>query len=112
VTGEQSTAVRVLVAPDAFKGTFSAVEVAEAIGCGIEHLARRGPLPGRGRGEGTLEVLLAALGGERVAALAHDPLGRRARHVLLGLQSVVEASTREDLTAAAETLAQRLAREG
>jgi len=66
----------VLVAPDSFKGTFSAVEVAEAIARGLEHggvSADRCPVADGG--EGTLEVLLAALGGEIVRVPVQGPLG-------------------------------------
>ena len=66
-----------LVAPDSFKGTFAATEVAEAIARGLERAgARADRCPLADGGEGTMEVLLDALGGERVAAAAHDPLGR------------------------------------
>lgn len=66
-----------LVAPDAFKGTLSAPEVADAIAAGL--LAGGWPVdrcPVADGGEGTLEVLLEALGGEALAASVHDPLGR------------------------------------
>ena len=55
-----------LVAPDAFKGTLRASEVAAAIGRGLERAGCRpaGPLPVADGGEGTMEVLLLALGGE------------------------------------------------
>ena len=67
----------ILVAPDAFKGTFSAGEVAGAIGRGLEQ--RGWPVelcPLADGGEGTLEVLVEALDGERVTAQSRDPLGR------------------------------------
>jgi glycerate kinase len=67
----------VLVAPDSFKGTFTATEVAAAIGQGVADAGGEADLcPVADGGEGTLEVLLSALGGERVAADAHDPLRR------------------------------------
>ncbi|HKO37940.1 MAG TPA: glycerate kinase [Solirubrobacterales bacterium] len=68
---------RFLVAPDSFKGTFDAFEVAAAIAGGIEAgggTADRCPVADGG--EGTMAVLLAALGGERHRAEVHDPLGR------------------------------------
>ena len=67
----------VFVAPDAFKGTFSAAQVAAAIGRGLE--AGGVPVdlcPVADGGEGTLAVLVGALGGETRGTLAHDPLGR------------------------------------
>jgi glycerate kinase len=69
---------RVLVAPDSFKGTFRASEVAAAIGRGLEAAGLAPPdlCPVADGGEGTLEVLLTALGGETAAARVSDPLGR------------------------------------
>jgi glycerate 2-kinase len=68
---------RILVAPDSFKGTFSAVEVADAIGRGIERAGLDvDRCPVADGGEGTVEVVLASLGGRLVDAPAHDPLGR------------------------------------
>jgi len=69
----------VLVAPDSFKGTFSAVKVADAISRGLERgdvAAVRCPVADGG--EGTLEVLIVALGGEIVRVPVRDPLGRLA----------------------------------
>src|SRR5215210_5637143 len=68
----------ILVAPDSFKGTFRASEVAAAIGRGIERAGLMPPdlCPVADGGEGTLEVLLTALGGETAGTTAGDPLGR------------------------------------
>jgi glycerate kinase len=68
----------VLVAPDSFKGTFRASQVAAAIGRGLERAGLMPPdlCPVADGGEGTLDALLPGLGGEVVAADAHDPLGR------------------------------------
>jgi glycerate kinase len=66
-----------LVAPDSFKGTFRASEVAAAIGRGLEAAGRPVDLcPLADGGDGTLEVLLEPLGGEPVGATVEDPLGR------------------------------------
>jgi glycerate kinase len=78
---------RFLIAPDAFKGTFSAAEVAAAIARGIRAAggaAEESPVADGG--EGTIDVLLEALGGEERSALCHDPLGRpiEARWAWLG----------------------------
>jgi glycerate kinase len=87
----------ILVAPDSFKGTFRATEVAAAMERGLEAAGWRvDRCPIADGGEGTLEVLLTALGGETAAADAHDPLGRplRAGIALLedGGTAVVEAA--------------------
>jgi glycerate kinase len=68
----------VLVSPDAFKGTLRAAQVAASIGRGLERAGLVPPdlCPVADGGEGTLEVLLAALGGETAGAEATDPLGR------------------------------------
>ncbi len=66
----------VLVAPDAFKGTFSAVEVSDAIAEGLEAtglVADRCPIADGG--EGTAAVLHAALGGVRHEVRVRGPLG-------------------------------------
>jgi glycerate kinase len=67
-----------LVAPDSFKGTFRASRVASCIGAGLERAGLVPPdlCPVADGGEGTLEVLLTALGGETAGAPATDPLGR------------------------------------
>jgi len=67
----------VVVAPDSFKGTFSATEVAGALARGLR-AGGQGvvELPVADGGEGTMDALLAALGGERRTAAVADPLGR------------------------------------
>lgn len=65
-----------LVAPDAFKGTFTAVEVADAIAEGLEAegvAADRCPIADGG--EGTAAALRAALGGDEHEVRAQGPLG-------------------------------------
>jgi glycerate kinase len=77
----------VLVAPDKFKGTFRATEVAAAVGRGLERAGLMAPdlCPVADGGEGTQDALVTALGGEVVAADVRDPLGRpvRASYALL-----------------------------
>jgi glycerate kinase len=66
-----------LVAPDSFKGTFSAREVADAIAEGLRDAGRQArELPVADGGEGTMEVLVTALGGEVRTLSVSDPLGR------------------------------------
>jgi glycerate 2-kinase len=68
----------VLVAPDSFKGTFRAAQVAGAIGRGLERAGLMPPdlLPLADGGDGTLDALLVNLGGETASARVQDPLGR------------------------------------
>jgi glycerate kinase len=71
--------VRILVAPDKFKGSLSARAVAENIGIGLRSVlpdAIIERIPVADGGEGTAEVIREASGGEWVACPAHDALGR------------------------------------
>ena len=88
--------MKVLVAPDNFKGSFTAPEVTEAICAGIAERAEVDPCPIADGGDGTASVLLAALGGEWRSAACHDALGRpiEGRFALLGdgARAVVEVA--------------------
>jgi glycerate kinase len=92
-----------LVAPDSFKGTFTAAEVTEAIAAGVEAAGGAADrCPVADGGEGTMEVLLGALGGERRPAPVHDPLRRpiEASWALLGdgRTAIVEMAQASGLT--------------
>jgi glycerate 2-kinase len=66
-----------LVAPDSFKGTFSAREVAAAVARGLRAAGREAEeLPVADGGEGTIDALLSTLDGELREAHVSDPLGR------------------------------------
>jgi glycerate kinase len=70
--------VRVLVAPDKFRGTLTAAEAASAIATGWRRARPADEIdlcPVADGGEGTMSALLAALGGEAVAARVRGPLG-------------------------------------
>ena len=72
--------MRILIAPDKFKGTLDAREVAEAITAGLRDVLRGAKVeiaPMADGGEGTAEVISNALGAEWVKCKAHDPLGRQ-----------------------------------
>lgn len=71
--------MRVLICPDKFAGTLSAVEAAEAIAAGWQAGAPGDEVsvrPLADGGPGFLEVLAAAVGGRFVPAATVDPLGR------------------------------------
>lgn len=76
---------RVLIAPDKFKGTLGAAEVAAALAADLDPTVVEA-CPVADGGEGTAAALVAARGGEWVETEATDPLGRRivARYALLG----------------------------
>lgn len=70
--------VRILIAPDKFKGSLSARDVAENIASGLREVlpdAQIDSLPLADGGEGTAEVISRALGGSWVECKAHNPLG-------------------------------------
>ena len=67
----------VLLAPDSFKGTFRAAEIAAALAVGIVEAGAQVDLcPVADGGEGTLEALLDPLGARLERATVSDPLGR------------------------------------
>jgi glycerate kinase len=68
----------VLVAPDKFKGTFNAAQVAGAIGRGLEKAGLMPPdlCPVADGGDGTLDALLPQLGGELIARTVTGPTGK------------------------------------
>lgn len=71
--------MRVLICPDKFAGTISAVDAAAALAVGWRSVAPRDRLTERplaDGGPGFLEVLAAATGGRRVPVATVDPLGR------------------------------------
>jgi glycerate 2-kinase len=71
--------MKILIAPDKFKGSLSAREVAENIELGLRSVLRDAEIafaPMADGGEGTAEVICNALGGSWVKCKAHDPLGR------------------------------------
>ncbi len=87
--------MKVLIAPDSFKGTASSVLVAEAMKAGVMAAMPRAncvTLPLADGGEGSLKALEAALGGVWVEGEVPDPLGRSrsAKYLRHGRQAFVE----------------------
>lgn len=73
---DRVAAMTVLVAPDSFKGTYSAAEVAEAVGRGVEEAGGRAVRrPVADGGEGTLDVLVEPLGLRLETVEARNPWG-------------------------------------
>ena len=107
--------VRVLVAPDKFKGTLDAREVARAIARGLQ-----GTLPGvevverpmGDGGEGTASVLVEALGGNRDEFEVDGPLGEPVRAPLFRLvdgRTIVEMADASGLRLVPESRRDALA---
>ncbi len=82
--------MRILIAPDKFAGTLTAVEAAEAIATGW---ARRAPLdtldlaPMADGGPGFVDVLHAALGGDLSVVSVSGPLGERVPATILSVDA-------------------------
>ncbi|MGA2012275.1 MAG: glycerate kinase [Solirubrobacteraceae bacterium] len=90
----------VLVAPDSFKGTFTAAQVAEAIAAGLEQAGRPADrCPIADGGEGTMDALASAAGASLRTAQVSDPLGRpvRARFALHGDRAFLETAAASGL---------------
>jgi glycerate 2-kinase len=78
--------MRILIAPDKFKGSLNAREVAENIAKGLRDAlpdARIDVVPMADGGEGTAEAICEARAGSWLKCKAHDPIGREieARYV-------------------------------
>lgn len=81
--------MKILIAPDKFKGSLSAVEACDAIERGIRRFLPRATIdkaPIADGGEGTVQALVAATGGRILTRRVTGPLGKpvRARFGLLG----------------------------
>ncbi|HEU4759549.1 MAG TPA: glycerate kinase [Dehalococcoidia bacterium] len=71
--------LRILVAPQEFKGTLTARQAADAMAQGVRRAlpaARVEALPLADGGPGTVEAIASAAGGRIVTATVQDPLGR------------------------------------
>ena len=81
--------MRVVIAPDKFKGSLSASEAAEAMARGVARVAPGASIdrvPMADGGEGTVAALVAATGGSFREVVVHGPMGESlsARFGLLG----------------------------
>ena len=94
-----SGGVRFLIAPDKFKGSLGAFEVAAQIAHGIRDVSPEAEIeiaPIADGGDGTAEVIFRERNGEWITCDAHDPFGQpiSARYVWLrdGAMAVMEMS--------------------
>lgn len=72
--------MKIVIAPDSFKGSLSAFEVAKSIQKGIlnvDESIETVIVPMADGGEGTVQSLIDASGGEIVELMVHDPLFRK-----------------------------------
>ncbi len=72
--------MKIIIAPDSFKGSLTATQAAESIAAGVRRAlpdAELALIPLADGGEGTVEALVKATGGRVVPAEATDPLGNK-----------------------------------
>lgn len=96
---------KIVVASDSFKGSVSSIEVAECAELAIRKVfpdCEVVKIPVGDGGEGTVETLITAMGGEAVYCVVHDPLMRpvEATYGILGdnRTAVIEMATASGLT--------------
>ena len=88
---------KIVIAPDSFKGCLSAQEVASTLASALSRLQPDWEVvthPLADGGEGTVDVLTPALGGEFRLAVVSDPLGRpvTARYGLVDDTAIIEVA--------------------
>ncbi len=74
--------MKIVIAPDSFKGSLSAIEVADTIEKEIKKVLPRtrvNKLPLADGGEGTVETLVNITRGKTIHCFVNDPLGRKIR---------------------------------
>ena len=95
--------MKIVIASDSFKGSLSSIEVAQAATRGIKSVYPDCEVIAvnvADGGEGTVEAVVEALGGEIVTATVHDPLGRLipARYGIAGNKAIIEMAAASGLT--------------
>lgn len=97
--------MKIVIAPDSFKGSLTALEVAEAIEAGLRRVfpdAAIEKIPMADGGEGTVQSLVDATGGQILTARVLDPFGNSidAQYGVLGdgLTAVIEMAAASGLT--------------
>lgn len=72
--------MKIIVAPDSFKGSLTAIEAAQAMALGVSECdptIQTVMLPAADGGEGTMRSLVGATKGKEVTFVVHDPLERK-----------------------------------
>ena len=95
-------AINILIAPDSFKGSLSAAQVAECIERGVRSVADCNvtKIPMADGGEGTVEAMAYALGGELISVCVSGPLGDDvlATYCKAGQIAVIEMAAASGIT--------------
>lgn len=95
--------MKIVIASDSFKGSLSSIEVAQAATRGIKAVYPDCEVIAvnvADGGEGTVEAVVEALGGEIVTTTVSDPLGRpiQARYGIAGNKAIIEMAAASGLT--------------
>jgi glycerate 2-kinase len=107
-TSSNNTFPNILIAPDKFKGSLSAAEVAQAIARGIQQsypLAHCILHPMADGGDGSLSILTDFLNGEIITVDSLDPLGRpiKASYLLVDKKAFIELAAASGIVLLEET---------
>ncbi len=94
--------MKIVIASDSFKGSLSSIEVAQAATRGIKAVYPDCDVVAvnvADGGEGTVEAIVDALGGEIVHTTVSDPLGRpiQARYGIAGEKAIIEMAAASGL---------------
>ena len=94
--------MKIVIASDSFKGSLSSIEVAQAATRGIKSVYPDCEVIAvnvADGGEGTVEAVVEALGGEIVTATVSDPLGReiQAHYGIAGDKAIIEMAAASGL---------------
>ena len=94
--------MKIVIASDSFKGSLTSVEVAQAATRGIKAVYPDCEVVAvnvADGGEGTVETVVEALGGEIVRCTVSDPLGRpiQARYGIAGKKAIIEMAAASGL---------------
>jgi glycerate kinase len=97
--------MKIVIAPDSFKGCLKAIDVAQAMRRGALEIypdSRIDLIPMADGGEGTVDAILCAVRGEKIEVKTTDPLGRpiKASYGLIdeGMTAVIEMAAASGLT--------------
>ena len=97
--------MRIVIAPDSFKGCLNALNVARAMSRGAQRVYPASVIdliPMADGGEGTVEAILSAVSGEQIESKVTDPLGRpiTAAYGLIdkGRTAIIEMAAASGLT--------------
>lgn len=97
--------MRIVIAPDSFKGSLKAIDVARAMRRGVQEIYPDSVIdmiPMADGGEGTVDAVLCAVRGEKIKVNTTDPLGRpiKALYGLIddGETAVIEMAAASGLT--------------